>query len=143
MERWLFKCNIKSYCPYLRRLWWVSLMFYYDILSAFSLFLHCNKWTLFYMISNFTCSSGDENVENVNREEKIVSHLQDLEHLLEIIKKRLSSQHFLVIKMIMQLSLFTSKVALMLGNDSSGYAWKIIRNKCHLILIICLVSKYE
>ena len=74
------------------------------------------------MILNSTSSSGEENGENMKREEKIVSHLQDLEHLLERIKKRLSSQHFLVIKMIMQLSLFTSKVALMLGNDSSGYA---------------------
>merc|ERR1712150_40848 len=63
---------------------------------------------------------ADGNEENITKSRKILSHLKDLEDLLEDIKKRLSSQHFLVIKMIMQLSLFTSKVALMLGNDTSG-----------------------
>ena len=65
-------------------------------------------------------SEGDEDQKQTSREEKLVSCLDGLEHLLKDIKKRLSSQHFLIIKMIMQLSLFTSKLALTLGKDSSG-----------------------
>ena len=65
-------------------------------------------------------SEGDEEQKQTSREEKLVSYLDELEHLLKDIKKRLSSQHFLIIKMIMQLSLFTSKLALTLGKDSSG-----------------------
>ena len=48
----------------------------------------------------------------------IVSPLNNLLELLSIIQKQLSPQHYLVVKMSIQLTLFISKVALMLGNNS-------------------------
>lgn len=65
--------------------------------------------------------------------EVIVSTLNDLDELLYSIKQNLSSEHFLIIQMSMQFTLFVSKVALMLGKRDEEYVFLILLPQIQLL----------
>ena len=76
-----------------------------------------------------------EEMDEVSRKphEVIVSTLNNLDELLSTIKQNLSSEHFLIIQMSMQLALFTSKVALMLGKRDEEYVFLILLPQIQLL----------